>query len=304
MLAAVVYGGLAILLIAAARKFDWAEVQRALFEIPLRSACLAALFSAGCYLMYAGYELLAARHLGLKPGRSSVALIGFASYACNLSLGATFGAVGLRLRLYAARGLDPGRTMSVVAFNMLTNWSGFLLVMGSALLFQWSPAPARWPLEGPPLRAVGGGLLALLAVHLFLCARHSERTWRWRKLTLQLPSLRRACAQLALSAPAWLFGCASLGVLLGDTPFDLVLISLLAAAVAGLAIRIPAGLGVIEATVLASLGPGSGHGKVLAALLAYRCIHYLLPLALGLLTVLGLEIHHRMRPAAGLRRAA
>jgi uncharacterized membrane protein YbhN (UPF0104 family) len=299
-----VYGGLAILLITAARRFDWAEVQRALFDIPLRSACLAVLCSAACYVMYAGYELLAARHLGLKLGRTPVALIGFASYSCNLSLGATFGAIGLRLRLYAARGVDPGGAMSVVAFNMLTNWSGYLLVMGSALLLQWSPAPASWPVEGVPLRVAGAGLLGLLAVHLFRCWRHSDRTWHWRTLTLQLPGLRGACAQLALSAPAWLLGSVSLSVLLAETPFDLVLISLLAAAVAGLVIRIPAGLGVIEATVLASLGPGSGHGKVLAALLAYRCIHYLLPLALGLLTALGLEIHHRLHPGKAARRAA
>lgn len=294
ILAGAVYAGLAVMLVLAARGFDWNEVGEALLDIPLGNISLAAALSLSCYVLYAGYELMAARHLGLKVGTAQVALIGFASYACNLSLGATFGAVGLRLRLYSARGVDAGRSMAVVAFNMLTNWSGYLLVMGVAMLVAWSPVPASWPIDGLPMRFVGAGLLALLVVHLLLCKFRSGRIWRVRKLTLELPSLRLALAQLAVSAPVWLLGSASLTVLMPDTGFDLVLIALLASAVAGLVVRIPAGLGVLEATVLAALGPSAGHGKVLAALLAYRCIHYALPLALGLVATLALEIHGRV----------
>lgn len=287
------YLGLAIMLAVAARTFDWAEVGDASREIPLQSACLAALISVSCYVLYAGYELLAARQTGLKLARTEVALIGFAAYTANLSLGATVGAVGLRLRLYSARGIEPGRSMSVVVFNLLTNWSGYLLVMGTVLLVQWSIPPAHWPVQGLPLRIVGAGLLAVLIGYLTLCALHCGRTWQWRKVKLQLPALPLALLQVGISAPVWLLGSASLWVLLPDTGFDLVLVSLLTSAVAGLLVRIPAGLGVLEATVLAALGPGVGHGKLLAALLAYRCIHYAFPLLLGLLTTLGLEIHSR-----------
>jgi glycosyltransferase 2 family protein len=206
-----------------------------------------------------------------------------------------------RLRAYSARGIGAGKVMSLVAFNLLTNWSGYLLVMGLVLILQQSPAPATWPVSGAALRLLGAALLALLVVYLFLCARHSDRTWTWRKLRFRLPALKMAGAQLALSAPVWLLGAASLNMLLPEVPFDLLLVSLMASAIAGLVVRIPAGLGVLEATLFASLGPSVGHGPPLAALLACRCIHYLVPLTLGLVVVLGLELQRRTGRSAKAR---
>jgi hypothetical protein len=53
-------------------------------------------------------------------------------------------------------------------------------------------------------------------------------------------------------------------------------------AVAGLVLRVPAGLGVLEAVGVALLAGGTlGQDKVLAALLAYRALYYLVPLVLA-----------------------
>jgi glycosyltransferase 2 family protein len=57
----------------------------------------------------------------------------------------------------------------------------------------------------------------------------------------------------------------------------------LLAAVAGVATHVPAGLGVIEAVFVACLGAELGSTRVLAALLSYRAVYYLVPLALALL---------------------
>ena len=295
ILIGILYLGVVVMLVVLARKLDWNEVREAVLALPAHRLVLAGVFSAICYAFYAGYELLAARHAGLKLRRAEIAALGFAGYACNLTLGATLGAVGLRIRLYAARGVGAGRAMSLVAFNLLTNWSGYLLVLGASLVALWSPTPPGWSLHGLPLRLVGGGLLGVLMGYLVLCRQHSDRTWHWRNLRFRLPTLKVAFLQLALSAPVWLLGAASLNVLLPEVPYDLLLVSLLGAAIAGTIVRIPAGLGVIEATLLASLGPTTGQGKLLAALLAYRCIHYLVPLAFGLLTVAGLEMQTRTR---------
>jgi hypothetical protein len=53
--------------------------------------------------------------------------------------------------------------------------------------------------------------------------------------------------------------------------------------VAGVATHVPAGLGVIEAVFVACLGSELGSTSVLAALLSYRAVYYLVPLALALL---------------------
>ena len=58
---------------------------------------------------------------------------------------------------------------------------------------------------------------------------------------------------------------------------------LLLAAVAGVATHVPAGLGVIEAVFAACLSGELGSARVLAALLSYRAVYYLVPLTLALL---------------------
>jgi uncharacterized membrane protein YbhN (UPF0104 family) len=139
------------------------------------------------------------------------------------------------------------------------------------------------------LRLVGAGCLLIVALYLMACWKFAGRVWNWRDFRIALPPLTTGFVQLAVAAPVWLLGAASLKVLMPDVPFDILIVSLMASALAGLVIRIPAGLGVMEATLLASLGPTVGEGKLIAAMLVYRCIHYLLPLALGLLVVLAAE---------------
>lgn len=300
---AVFYVVLAVMLWTIGRQLDWAEAATAFAALPVGAILIAAACSLSCYALYAGYELLAARQARIALPRPQIAAIGLASYACNLSLGAMLGALGLRLRLYTARGIDAARVARVIAFNLMTNWSGYLLVLGTALLCLRIEPPPAWRVGATALQAIGVGLLAIVAGYLWACARAKRRTWRWRRLTIELPALRIALIQLALSVPVWLLGAASLHALLPQADFGLVLVTLLGSAVIGLVVRVPAGLGVVEAVFIASLGSRLGQGPLLAALLAYRCVHYLAPLALGLATFAALELVRRSkRPATDRTR--
>ena len=58
-----------------------------------------------------------------------------------------------------------------------------------------------------------------------------------------------------------------------------ILIGLLVGAVAGLITHVPAGLGVLEAVFVTLLTPEVPKSELLAALLVYRVVHYLIPLA-------------------------
>lgn len=294
------YAGVAAMLVSIGRGLDWQEVGTALRELPLRALLAAAGCSLACHLLYAGYELLAARHVALRLPRMQIAAIGFVSYTFNLNLGAILGALGVRLRLYTARGVPAGDGVRIIAFNLLTNWSGYVATLGIALLVLWSGPPASWPLGAAALRLIGAALLAASGAYLWACARARRRSFRVRGQRIELPTLRHALLQLALSVPVWLLGAASLSLLLGaHAGFDLVLATLLASAVAGLVLRVPAGLGVIEAVFLASLGGTVGESRLLAALLAYRCVHYLGPLLLGLAAFLVLELRARIARKSG-----
>lgn len=292
------YLALAALLFMLARDLDWADARGALLALSPSQLALAMACSLSTYALYAGFEWLAARQVGIALPRTTVCAIGFASYACNLTLGATIGALALRMRLYTARGIAPAKAASAVAFNLLTNWSGYLFVLGAALVVLPASLPDAWP--APSIAARAAGIVALCAwlVYLGLCWRSSGRRWRIRGVELRLPNVRTAAIQLALAAPVWLLSAASLAVLMMDADYRLVLVALLASAVAGLIVRIPAGLGVTEAVMLASLGATLGQGRVLAALLAFRCVHYLLPLLLGLIVTGFLEWRGRRAASA------
>ena len=292
------YLAVATLLFLVARDLDWEDARSSLLALSPSQLAVATICSLSTYALYAGFEWLAARNVGITLPRSTVGAIGFASYACNLTLGATVGALALRIRLYTARGIAPAKAASAVAFNLLTNWSGYLFVLGAALVLLPGSVPEAWPVTSVAARAAGIAALGAWLLYFGFCWRSAGRRWRIRGVELRLPDARTAGVQLALAAPVWLLSAASIAVLMMDADYRLVLVALLASAVAGLVVRIPAGLGVTEAVMLASLGSTLGQGHVLAALLAFRCVHYLLPLLLGLIVTGILEWRGRREASA------
>ena len=296
--AAAFYVVLVAMLVSVARTLDVEEIVRSVRALPPTSMVLAAACSMACYIVYACYEVLAARIRELGVPVHRVALIGFASYACNLSLGSIVGALGVRLKLYAREGIPAAEALTIVALNLMTNWSGYLVVLGGVLVAHVSTLPAAWSPGGSLLRGLGIVFVLAALGYACACAFARRRTWTVRGQDFELPALRVAVMQLALSVPVWLLTSASLAVLLGDVAFDLVVIALLASAMIGLVIRVPAGLGVLEGVFVASFGNELGHARVLGALVAFRCIHYLAPLVAGLAVFGALQWRARRLAAA------
>lgn len=151
--------------------------------------------------------------------------------------------------------------------------------------------PGGWFIGETTLRLTGVVLLVLVAVYLWACAFSKQRRWTVKGQTLQLPSLRMALLQFAVSCANWMVMGAIIWLLLGrDVGYPMVLGVLLISSIAGVIIHIPAGIGVLEAVFLALLsGQHASHGTIIAALLAYRVLYFILPLLLALVLYLGLE---------------
>ncbi len=85
-------------------------------------------------------------------------------------------------------------------------------------------------------------------------------------------------------------GAALWVVLQTQVPYPAALATVMLGAVAGLVLRVPAGLGVLESVGVALLATDTlPKTAVLAALLAYRALYYFLPLLLGALALAGQE---------------
>jgi hypothetical protein len=109
-----------------------------------------------------------------------------------------------------------------------------------------------------------------------------------------------ALAQLSISCPHWMtMAAVPFALLQGQVDYPTVLSVLLMAAIAGVILHIPAGLGVTEAVFIAMLSHRVPEHQLIGALLAYRALFYLVPLVLGALLYVTVEMRSRKEaPAA------
>jgi uncharacterized membrane protein YbhN (UPF0104 family) len=249
---------------------------------------LTALLSAlGSYAICSSYDLFGQRHVGHHLPLARVLAINFVGYAFSQNLGAMVGGMGFRYRLYHRYGLKPAQTTQIIALSVLTNWSGYLLLLGLVLMF-WTPTVPRFP---PPPWLIAGGSVALVivAAYVGLCCCAGHRKLKFWRLRMQVPSASMAVLQLLLSSVSWILIAATVARLLStDLPFSLVLGVVLLGSMAGALLHVPAGLGVLEAVFLAMLSQ-QNPAQVLAALLVFRVVYQLVPLSLAALLYLLLE---------------
>lgn len=284
------------LLVRQAMAVDWPAVWSAMRAQPGTRLALAGLLAATGYSVYCSYELLAKRYAkhGLPARR--VLPVAFVSYAFNLNMGAMIGGAGFRFRLYSQRGLDAADISRVLAFSVVANWSGYVVLLGAILLMGAVPVPAGWELGRTGLRWVGAALLLAAAGYLLLTLLWRQRSIRLRGNTFTLPPPTLAAGAMGLSMLHWSLIGTLVWLLLGqEIGWATVLGVLLLAAVAGALTHVPAGLGVVEAVFLAVLPDAMPRAEMLGALLTYRAVYYLAPLLVAALVYAILEFRSSTR---------
>ncbi|WP_332748582.1 lysylphosphatidylglycerol synthase domain-containing protein [Hydrogenophaga sp.] len=287
------------LVVRQARTVEWPEVWRALQGLTLAQGFTAAGLALLSYGLYASFDLIGRRLTGHTLSIPRTLATAAISYAFNLNFGALVGGFGLRLRLYMRGGLSAPTVAKVIAHSMVTNWLGYLWVGGAVLLFAPPRLPESWVPGDLGLRAMGAAMLALALGYLALSTWSRQRELSWRGHTLALPGARLAALQALLGGASWLLiGAIVWSLFGGRIDYPAVLGALLLAAVAGVLTHVPAGLGVLEAVFVATLGGRLPATEVLATVLAYRAAYYLLPLVLALPAYAWSEAAARPRTAA------
>lgn len=283
-----------------ARGVDWGEVRTAVSDLPPSAVVTATLLAFCSYALYSTYDLLGRHLTGHALRTGTVMGVTFISYAFNLNLGSLVGGIAFRYRLYSRLGLNNDTITRILGFSMLTNWLGYLVVAGAVFSFWPMNLPAGWKIDSGGLRIVGAALLAAALGYLAVCAFAVRRSWRLRGHELVVPSLRMALLQIAIAVGNWSLMGGIIWILLqGKIAYPQVLAVLFVAAMAGLITHVPAALGVLEAVFLALLGNEMSEGRLLGALLAYRAVYYLLPLAVasGFFLVTEVRSRHARRGA-------
>ncbi len=266
-----------------------------LTEIPATRIGLAIALTVLNYLILIGYDILGVKYIGQSLPLARIALCSFLSYAVGNCFGTFLGGSTIRYRLYSIWGLSAVDIVKLVLLVGVSFWIGVFALAG--LVFIWEPLriPSDLHLPMSSTRPLGTVLIALAAGYLVLCAARrkpiSIGKWDFTPPSIRLSLLQYAVAALDLSV-----ACAVLYVLLPDSAapsYWHFLAVYLFAIVAALITQVPGGLGVLELVILAILNPSEPH-SVVGALLAYRVIYYLGPLAIGLVIFGGHELlRHR-----------
>ena len=298
-----------VLLVVYARKVNWEDVYNVIVNYNRLAVLSAVALVIVSYLTYGCYDLIGRAYCGHKLAKRQVMLVSFICYAFNLTLSTWVGGVAMRYRLYSRLGLDSATITRIFSLSIATNWLGYILLAGVVFSAGMVPIPGGWFIGETTLRIIGVALLAVVAVFLWACAFSKRRKWTIRRQTLQLPSLRMALFPFAVSSANWLVMGAIIWLLLArQVDYPIVLGVLLISSIAGVIIHIPAGIGVLEAVFLALLsGQHASHGTIIAALLAYRVLYFILPLLLALVLYLMLESrakHLRAKNEQKLQKSA
>lgn len=276
------------------RETDWQAVQAALRQRHAADIALIAGLALASHALYGFIDIFGARALHLRlPGRR-VWLTATSSYACNLNLGSLLGAAALRFKLYGRQGVGVADISRLIATSIAANWMGHLILFASLPLWGGSAVLAHWTGRAGAYGLSFGAAL-VVAAYLLACWRASE--WSVRGYRFRFPPWRLGLSQIVVAAANWALMGWLLQRCVGEgADYASTLAALLIAAVAGAAMHIPGGWGVLDYVILKSLSGELDPHRIVAGVLVYRAAYYLLPLLLAAASVTWLL--HRPPPRA------
>jgi phosphatidylglycerol lysyltransferase len=265
------------------RAYRLHEVLLALRSIPADRMGAAVFLTAVNYLVLTGYDALAFRYLKIPLSYPRIALASFLSYTVANNTGSLslITGSGVRYRFYSSWGLSAPEIARVIVFCSLSFWLGFMAIGGALFVSAPLVLPGALHLPLQTTRPFGALLLAVVGCYLLASLVH-RAPLRFRSWEFALPGVGLSAAQIAVSIADWTLAAWILYLLLpGALPlsFAHLFACYLLAQIAGLASNVPGGLGVFESVLLLLLAPSLPVAQLLGALLAYRGIYYLIPLA-------------------------
>jgi len=281
------------------------SIAHSLSQVTAKAYALAGLSTLMAYIALAWYDRIALIHLKREREFSwaYIATCSFVTYALGHNLGASVFSGGLvRLRAYGARGLSVAEVTVLVALCSFTFAYGTVMLTG--IVFLLEPQIVRNLVELIPRLDLPASLVQWTgAAMLLLCALYVLGSWRgFRPVTIRsfhifYPGLPIVARQL-IAAPLELIAAA--GIIYfslpeaGNPGFMIVLGAFLLSFSAGLVSQTPGGIGVMEAVFLAIIDtiPPS---DVIAALLIWRLMYLLIPLALSIPVVAAFERGQMLR---------
>jgi uncharacterized membrane protein YbhN (UPF0104 family) len=283
----------AVVLYRILRDINFHEVVEALVTTKWRDIALAALCVAGGYFTLTFYDLFALRTIGRPdvPYRIA-ALAGFTSYSVGHNVGASvFTGGAVRYRVYSAWGISAVEVAKICFVAGLTFWLGNATVLGLGIVY--APQAASAINQLPEWFNRSGAILILVILTLYVA-------WVWLRprtvgrhgWSVTLPGGPLTLLQIGIGIVDLGFCALAMYMLVPAEPnigFITLAVIFVAATLLGFASHAPGGLGVFDAAMLVALWQFDKE-ELLAGLLLFRLLYYIVPFALSLLILGGREL--------------
>lgn len=263
------------------RQFTFAEIVQSVQAIPTANLVMALVFAAASYLCLTFFDWAGVLYVGGRLPYPKIALASFLA----LSIGQSVGLAGLssgaiRYRYYAHWGLDAEAVAKIVILSGVTVGLGLAVLGGIVLILNPSDTASVLGLSEGMVTMTGIGLLlaSLLYVIVAATVRKPLKIWKW---TFAMPTWRVAVMQIVVGTINFALVSACLREVMAasaDVSYLKAATAFVLANVAILITHAPGGLGVLEVTVRHVMGDQASIG----ALVAFRVIYFLIPLAIGL----------------------
>lgn len=304
----------AVVLYRTLHDLDFGELVAALKATQPRSVIIAGLFVAAGYFTLTFYDLFALRTIGRHDVSYRVAaLAGFTSYSVGHNVGASvFTGGAVRYRIYSLHGLNAVEVAKVCFIAGLTFWLGNATVLGLGIACVPEAASRIDQLSPWINRILALAALAVLAAYV---------AWVWatprvvgrNNWEVTLPTGPLTLLQIVIGIVDLACCAAAMYMLVPAEPyvsFVTLAVIFVSATLLGFASHSPGGLGVFDAAMLVALWQFDKE-ELLAGLLLFRLLYYILPFALALIILGGRELwltvlarRARASSGVGMKRGA
>lgn len=279
------------------RGHSYKELLASFQTIPTSRLLLALALTCAAYLVLSLYDLLAFTYAGVRLLTLKIMFGSFMAFAFSNSIGlANLAGSSIRLRFYSSLGVAPLKIAQIIAFVTVSFWLGFFFLAGLVFVAVGVGVPDTINVAPVVFRWIGVAFLVLVAAYLFYSAL-AKTNIRLGRFNLDVPKIRIAAAQIAISAMDWTLAGTVLYVLLPDSvtlSFPVFLSVFLSAQVIALLSHVPGGIGILESIVIYFVVPDHHAAPdVVAALVVFRLLYYFLPLAIASVSFAGYESYLR-----------
>jgi len=276
-----------------AQVLDYDLVVAQFRELSFVSILVALVCTAGAYLTLSIYDSTAFQYIKCAMPFRRVVLVSFIAYSFSHNLG--FGAVtgnSVRYRFFSQWKVPIWDIAKVVLFGGSAYVVCLVTVAGLLVLVNAQALSLAMNVPTTSAYLIGAGMAAGGGVYL-VWSLLGKPSIVAKDIRLPPPGLGIVATQLGAAAVEWGFTAGALFFLLPDHGgldyFHFISLFVIAY-IAGMLSQVPGGLGVFEAVLLLLMPDQITRETVVATVITYRAVYYLLPLLVAALMMASVEV--------------